>query len=431
MRIKMVGIDHSKASLDYRETFSFTKAGVKEAVKEIKERFRLKGCILLSTCNRTELWISQCDNKKLNTVNPYDMLCQIKKIDASLYGEYFVERDGSQAVDHLLKLVCGFDSKIFGEDQIISQVREALQLSRECGCADMALEKVFQTALAAGKRVKTEVHMCTVNRSSASDTIDILKSALGDLKEVPCLVIGNGQMGKLVVNMLASCGASVSMTLRRKMHGNDEQESIVPEKCQMVPYDDRIAQVSGKQVIVSATLSPHYTLRLEDVKELLKQPYISGKTDSEADRKYYLFDLAVPRDIDPEIGKMPHVKLYDIDSMNSGGTREENEEQVQLAMDILGEYQEEINRWFEFRHYIPKIKEIVDMVSEDTVQRFISKSSEMEEYDSENSVEAAEASVKKATSKLLYGLREQLPQELWEECLEALHRSASRETLKH
>lgn len=431
MRIRMVGIDHSKASLEYREAFSFTKAGVREAVKEIKERFKVKGCILLSTCNRTELWVSQCDNKKLNMVSPYDMLCQIKEIDTSLYEEYFVERDNSQAIDHLLKVVCGFDSKIFGEDQIISQVREALHISREYGCVDIALEKVFQTALSAGKRVKTEIRMCTVNRSSANDTIDILKSALGDLKGVQCLVIGNGQMGKLVVNMLVSCGASVSMTLRRKRHGNDEQESIVPEGCKMVPYDDRISQIRANQVIVSATLSPHYTLRLEEVKNILEQPCIRGKHDSETNKKYYLFDLAVPRDIDPEIGKLSYVELFDIDSMNNDGAKEENAEQIKLAMEILIEYQEELDKWFEFRHYVPKIQEIVEMVSEDTVQRFASKTSELEEGCSEHSIEAAEEAVRKAASKLIYGLREQLPHELWGECLDALHKSAARETLKH
>ncbi|QAT42400.1 glutamyl-tRNA reductase [Aminipila luticellarii] len=430
MRIRMVGIDHSKASLDYREAFSFTKAGVKEALGEMKKRFQLKGCILLSTCNRTELWISQCDNEKLNKISPYDMLCQIKKIDTSLYEEYFIERDNRQAIEHLLKLVCGFDSKIFGEDQIISQVREALQMAREEGCADMALEKVFQTALAAGKKVKTEVRLSMISRSSASNVIDILKSELGDLKGVPCLVIGNGQMGKLVVNMLVACGASVSMTLRRKMHGMDEQESIVPERCSMVSYDDRISQIKGKQVIVSATLSPHYTLRSEEVQEFFSVPCITGKAVSEGKNKYYLFDLAVPRDVDPAIAKMPYVNLFDIDSMNSGSSREENAEQVQLAINILTEYQEELDRWFEFRQYIPKIQEIVNLVSEDAEQRFIHTASEIEE-DSENSVLAAEKAAGKATSKLLYGLREQLPQELWEQCLDALHRSASRETLKH
>ncbi|MBE6033613.1 MAG: glutamyl-tRNA reductase [Clostridiales bacterium] len=431
MRIRMVGIDHSKASLEYREAFSFTKAGIKEAINEIKQRFHVKGCILLSTCNRTELWISQCNNGELNMVSPYDMLCQIKQIDTSLYKEYFVERDDKQAVDHLLQVVCGFDSKIFGEDQIISQVREALQMSRECGCADVILEKVFQTALSAGKKVKTEVRMTKVNRSTASDTINKLKSALGDLKGVSCLVIGNGQMGKLVVNMLVSCGASVSMTLRRKLHGRDEQESIVPDKCRMVPYDDRILQIKGKKVIISATLSPHFTLRLEDVKDYFKEPYPNLSGDWAGDQKYYLFDLAVPRDIDPEIGKLPYVELFDIDSMNNEEAQEENAEQVRLAMSILEEYQRELEKWFEFRHHVPKIQEIVELVSEDAVQRLVSKTPEFQHRISGNSVGAVEDAVKKAASKLIYGLREQLPQELWSQCLEALHKSADRETLKH
>ncbi|QIB68884.1 glutamyl-tRNA reductase [Aminipila butyrica] len=436
MHIRMVGIDHSKASLDYREAFSFTKAGAKEAVQEIKKRFHLKGCILLSTCNRTELWISQCDNGKGAAVRPWEMLCQIKKIDGSQYEKFFVEREDRQAVDHLLRLVCGFDSKIFGEDQIISQVREALQMSRACGCGSMALEKIFQTALAAGKRVKTEVRLSTVNRSAASNTIAILRQQLGDLKGVPCLIIGNGQMGKLVANSLVGCGAAVSMTLRKKIHGQDEQESIVPEGCQMVPYDQRIQALQGKQVIISATLSPHYTLMWRDVDDVFRHPY---RLDSEGQKreagsredlrnKYYVFDLAVPRDIDPEIANLPYVKLFDIDSINGGELVEEKSEQIQLAMTILQDYQAELEQWFEFRSYVPKIREIVELVSEDAMQRFVSKSAESQEEDLEA---AAGQAMKKSTAKLLYGLRDQLPHELWDQCLEALHRSAARETLKH
>lgn len=433
MRVRMVGIDHSKASLDYREAFSFTKAGVREAIEEIKRRFQVKGCILISTCNRTELWISQCKDKQLNTVSPYEMLCKIKQIDTSLYEEFFVERDDSEAINHLLELVCGFDSKIFGENQIISQVREALQMSRENNCTDMALEKIFQTALAAGKKVKTEVKMSTINRSSANDTVDILKSKLGDLRGVSCLIIGNGQMGKLVANVLVSNGADVSMTLRRKIHGYDEQDSIVPEGCKMVPYDDRIHKVQENQVIISATLSPHYTLREVDVKEFFVNPFPNDKAKPAINNKYYLFDLAVPRDIEPEIANFPYVELYDIDSMENCGVKEENSEQLKIALKILEEYKKELDSWFEFRSYVPKIQEIVELVSDDALQRLASKAtiSSKECEQNEYAFQAAEESVRKAASKLIYGLREQLSHELWEQCLDALHKSAARETLKH
>lgn len=437
MHVEMVGIDHNKASLDYREAFSFTKAGVKEAVEEIKKRFQVKGCILLSTCNRTELWISRCDSKKLNRVSPYDMLCLIKNIGRGDYEEYFTEREDGEAVDHLLNMVCGFDSKIFGEDQIISQVREALQISRECGSADMCLEKVFQTALAAGKKVKTEIHMSNVSRSAAKDMIDILEERIGSVKGVECLVIGNGQMGKLVVNTMLAHGGRVSMTLRRKFHGRDEQESLMPKNCKMIPYDDRISEFGKNTVIVSATLSPHYTLKFEELEYILTK---DGRD------KFYLFDLAVPRDIDPRIGQCDNVELFDIDSMNSGGTGEENREQIDMALRILDEYKEELSKWFEFRSYVPRIKEIVQLVSEDTMQRFASRKESalsksrrstsrgteqgMKEIDPEEA-EAVENSVRKATAKLIYGLREQLPPKLWGQCLEALHKSAEKETLKH
>lgn len=428
MRICMVGIDHTKALLDRREEFSFTKAGVKDAVTEIMKKFKVKGCILLSTCNRTELWISQWEDEKMNIMRPSDILCQLKNIDPKKYEEFFVEREDMQAVEHLLKLVCGFESRIFGEDQIISQVREALQSARECKTADGALEKVFQRALSAGKRVRTEVHLSAVNRSSADDTVEKLKSVLGDLKGVNCLVIGNGQMGKLVANNLIAQGAKVTMTLRRRIHGSDEQDSIMPIGCSMISYDDRIAAIRGNQVIISATLSPHFTLRLDDVKDVFSSPCIRGKKtlqDSQEGNTFLLFDLAVPRDVDPDIGKLPYVRLWDIDAMSSSGNQERNQKELQLANEILQEYEQELQEWFEFRNYVPVIKEIVELVSEDTVKRMEGSNLQNIEF------AAAKDAVDKAASKLIYGLKNQLPRELWGQCLEALHKSAARETLKH
>jgi glutamyl-tRNA reductase len=249
--------------------------------------------------------------------------------------------------------------------------------------------------------------------------ITILKEKLGTIIGVKCLVIGNGQMGKLVANTLLANGAEVCMTLRRHIHGRDEQESIMPEGCTMVSYDDRINQVTKNKVIVSATLSPHYTLKYEDLEE---------KSAS----MQYIFDLAVPRDIDPEIRKLNGVELYDIDTINGGSTEEQNAEQLEMAMAILSEYQQELKKWFEFRKHVNKIQGITELVSEDAIERFTNGTEKLDRmYDVTDVNDVVEKSVKKAISKIMYGLKETLPQEIWAECVDGLHKAAAKETLKH
>lgn len=417
MNITMIGIDHSRASIGYRELFSFTKAQAAAAMKRIREEYGAEGCLLLSTCNRTELWISGDAGKK---TSPYDMLCDVKNIDKSQYEAFFVERHGSEAADHLFQLACGLASRLFGEDQIISQVREALVHARQCGCVDMVIEKLFQSAIAAAKRVKSTVRLTAMDQSTAVSSIELLKEKLGSLVGVTCLVIGNGQMGRLVASALMDHGALVSMTLRKKIHGKEEQDSIVPEGCRMVPYEERIGKLAENQVVISATLSPHYTILKNDLAHIrLPQNRV-------------WIDLAVPRDIDPDISEAEGFPIYDIDCLEGGSAGNTNEESVRTALTILEEHAEELERWFAFREEVPQVKRITELTVQDVSNRLAGTLKELtpsEESLSDIS-EAVCESTEKAVGKILYGLRETLPPELWDTCIDALCRAAQRDTLK-
>lgn len=418
MQITMIGIDHSKASIAYRELFSFTKTGAMDAMKRMKAEFRLSGCLLLSTCNRTELWISSGETSH---ISPYDMLCEVKEIDRTQYGEFFVERKGEEAVEHLLKLACGLNSKIFGEDQIISQVREALALSRKCGCEDMVLEKVFQTAIAAAKKVKSTVRLTAVDQSIAYKAAQLLQEQLGSLKDVSCLIIGNGQMGKLIANVLISQGASVTMTLRKRMHGKEEHGSIIPEHCSMLPYEERHSALEEVQVVISATLSPHFTLKREEVETVLSE-----------EKKRIWIDLAVPRDIDPSLDGMFGISIYDIDTMGQTVCDSASDIQVQKALSILDNYLKGVARWFAFRNQVPQIKHITALAAEDTKCRLGEpiEALVLDKKEEKGLTEAIEAAAERSVGKLLYGLRDTLSQDLWQTCLNALEEAAEKDTLK-
>lgn len=418
MKITMIGIDHSRASIAYRELFSFTKAQAAAAMKRIKEEFGAEGCLLLSTCNRTELWISGDAGR---AISPYDMLCEVKEIDKTQYEAFFVERHDEEAVDHLFQLSSGLASRLFGEDQIISQVREALVHSREMGCEDIVIEKVFQSAIAAAKKVKSTVRLTAADQSTAVSSVELLRRKLGSLTGVSCLVIGNGQMGRLIANALIGQGARVSMTLRKRMHGREEQGSIVPEECRMVSYEERIGELKDHQVVISATLSPHYTIHRSD---------IEGMELSE-DRIW--IDLAVPRDIDPRIGETARFTICDIDDLSDGGAAgKANEESVRRALTILEEHAEELERWFAFREEVPQVKKITELAAEDVKERLSGTMRDLTVSDDavEELVEAVYTAAEKSVGKILYGLRETLPPELWEDCIDALERAAQRDTLK-
>lgn len=413
--IKMVGIDHNKASIEYRELFSFTKAGAVEAMKVLKERYPIDGCVVLSTCNRTELWISTESN-----LSPYRMLCALKETDSARYRELFIEREGEAAVQHLLELACGLDSRIFGEDQIISQVREAIILARKNSCTDVVLEKVFQMAIGAAKKVKSQVQLAAADGSTALQVVSLLKEELGDIRGVTCLMIGNGRMGQLISSTLLAHGAVVKMTLRKAMHGTHTTESVIPEGCIMIPYENRVQELAASTVVISATRSPHYTLKRNELEGFLnKEPSI-------------WIDLAVPRDIEPEIGLLEGITLIDIDHLTKEESRERNGSGREQAMNILREYQAELKQWFAFRERVPEIQSIVKLSVEDVSKRLDHPLDTMElpEEEKKQMQIEIERAVEKSVGKLLFGLKDTLRHSLWKECLDAVYEAASKDTLK-
>lgn len=414
MDIRMIGIDHQNASIPQREAFAFTKAQAKRALEHWKSEGVFVGCLLLSTCNRTELWIS--GDKK---ADPLKMLCQEKGLLPEYYESLLTRRQGREAVTHLLQLICGLKSRIYGENQILSQIREALDLSRECGCDDIVIEKLFQTAIAAGKRVKTQVKIETADPSAARNALLLLREKMGSVKDLPCLIIGNGQMGKLVANTLVEAGARVTMTLRKKIHGNEPQGSIVPEGCHMIDYDDRLLELEQYRAVISATLSPHFTITAEQIRGKIFAPSI-------------WIDMAVPRDIEEKTGETPGIELYNMDTLGDSHLEKRTEQSLRESMEILEVYQEELERWFAFREHIDVVKQISQVTTEDACKRMEKPVSQILHGDPREAelYPSIELAVDKAVEKLLFGLRDTLPRQEWQRCLAALEKSSRRDTLK-
>ena len=234
MNIIMASLEHSLAPIDLRERLSFTKAQNGQVCQRIRTLARISGCVLLSTCNRTELYITSEEE-----LLPGQLLCSAAGCEYAPYEHAFVTLQGDEAIRHLMAVAAGLRSRIWGEDQIISQVKGAITLAREAGAADPLLETLFRCAISAGKEIRTKAHLTSVPTSASSMAVDLLKREAGDLHGKTAIVIGNGEMGRLAASLLYKAGANVSVTLRTYRHG----ETIVPCGCGVVPYDDRMEHI--------------------------------------------------------------------------------------------------------------------------------------------------------------------------------------------
>jgi glutamyl-tRNA reductase len=394
--IKMAGIDFNKAALEIRERFALTKAGQAGLLQRVRALPGISGCVLISTCNRMELWVHALGEPVLD---PYEILCSQFQVAPEAYRRYFTPRDGEDAVQHLFELACGLKSLIFGEEQILAQVKEAIADARALGVTDPVLEAVFRRAVTAAKKAKTQVRLTSVDRSAAKTAVALLKEKCETLAELPCLVIGSGEMGRLTAKALVAAGCRVTMTLRQYHSG----EAIVPAGCRVIDYEQRYSLLKESKVIVSATRSPHFTLLYDEVK---------GYFGSE---EKYLFDLAVPRDIDPKIAGLPKVTLYDIDHLGGTLTDADNSG-VALVREIIREEIEEFRRWCCVRALMPKINEISTAASEDLDGRLQSslKSLTLDEDCTKVIHEAAGKAVAKVVENILLSLQKNSGAELLE-----------------
>ena len=400
--IRMAGIDYQLAGVAIREIFSFTKASLAEALEQIKKEYPDLGCVILSTCNRTEIWLHGGD------IAPFGLLCRLKGVEEDAYRSFFQHRQGKEAVHYLMELACGLRSQIFGEDQILTQVKQAIGFSRAYQSADTVLEVLFRDAVTAAKRVKTDLRLTAVNRSMAVGTLELLEEKLGTLENKKCMVIGNGEMGRLAAAELRSRGCQVLMTLRQ-YKGRD---AIIPAGCRAIPYEERMAYLPQMDIVLSATSSPHYTIKKEAVEELLLPNPVT------------IVDLAVPRDVDPGLKDYHQLSVYDVDDLG-GALREEDVVQTQKARELLAEYEGEFSHWYDFREWVPLVQHIGEVTGQEVAWRSQKAIRELEVPQETGKIlsQAVSVATQKSVAKLLYGLREYLDAQQLKICMEGLRRS--------
>lgn len=403
MGIEMTGIDHSMAGIDDRMIFSFTKKSTRELLEYMKAVPGVTGCIMISTCNRMELWISTEPDWKGDL---YEIICRVRQVPPEIYRRYFVFRRERKAVEHLFRLAAGLESRILGEDQILTQVGEALAFSRENYAADHVLETLFRQAVTAAKKVKTEVALPATDQSVVHTAIRQLKEEGFSFGEKTCLVIGNGVMGKLAATLLREQGADVTVTVRQYRSGVVE----IPRGCRRIDYGRRMEVLPECDYVVSATVSPNYTLTRELVQDVLKKQVL-------------LLDLAVPRDIDPCIGELPGVRLYDIDSFREEARSGEQMQAIHRAEELIAGQMKDFFAWYECVDVMPVIGKIKEKIAEDLQRRLVKKLRELpvdEECRKKLQADIGAAAVR-TMNKMLFGLRDGLEQRTFRECLDSMN----------
>ncbi len=396
MNIKMIGVDYTSLSLSKREPFSLTKEAAKALGHAIIDADKANGIVVLSTCNRTEIWVDGFEGDLEEAFFAHrneENRC------------VFTHREGDEAIHYLFELSCGMHSQIFGEDQILTQVKNAASLARESGFSCSTLETLFRLAVTSAKAIKTEVVLTDKDASVPACAVKMAKNRLGSLEGKKCLVIGNGEMGKLAAGLLVDCGCEVTVTIRTYHRG----AVLIPQGCRAVMYDERYKTMSEMDAVFSATLSPHHTVKVE---ELAQHGYRAG---------VLFFDLALPRDIEEGVGALPDTILVDIDGLEANTQRDE--ETLNKAYEIIEKYKVEFSAWRAKRAGAGDAKIVGSIVSEFCQQKIRGTVCEKEQMD-EKLLELIGGCVQKSVEKLMFSARESMDDAHWRETVLHLRKTA-------
>lgn len=345
--IHLCGIDHDTAPQDCREVFLLDRIQCQDVAVKIRSRMNAKGCVVLSTCNRTEVWVQGGQGG-----SPYRSLCNALAIPVSRYEKYFYHRHGDAVARYLFELACGMRSALFGEDQIIPQLTDAMTWARAVGCAGPVLERLFRDAVTVAKLVRTHVRLSEADETVAENIRKLIAAYLdaADLVDVPVLLIGSGEMARLVARRLVEEGAVVTVTLRDL----SKAPALVPAGCLARSFEDRLELVPRHRIVISATAGLYHTLELEQVGTVLRQPTL-------------FLDLAMPVDIDPLIADLDLATLIDLRHLDCDRPR--RAAAIASATTYIDAQLTEFFQWYEFRTFVPHIQQMAVDAAGDTLWR--------------------------------------------------------------
>jgi glutamyl-tRNA reductase len=304
MALVVLGLNHKTASVDIRECFSFSEEQIKQGLKHRDEYDDILECMILSTCNRTEMYAVVDDPEEALPVMQ-DYLRRMNS-QSQLWADHFYFYKEEECIHHLFRVVSSLDSLVVGEGQILSQVKKAYTLARDTGTTGVVLNTLFNRAISVGKRIRTKTKIAHSAVSVSYAAVELAKQNIGDLSQATVLILGAGEMSELTAKHLVASGVKTVFVSNR----NPSRAELLAEKFRgtAIPFEDFLKCAVHADIIITSTGAPHYIIRAWDVAHLM--PKRQG-------RPLLFIDIAVPRDVEPEVETISGVQLFNIDALEA------------------------------------------------------------------------------------------------------------------
>jgi len=332
--IAILSINHQKAPVAIREKVAFAQGELVPAISALLTLKEIKGCVIFSTCNRSEIYVSH-DSKNIRDVL-IKFLASSHGIDYLSLQEYVSYYEANEAVQHICNVACGLESLVLGEPQIFGQLKDAYQFSKNEKALDKILEKLFQHVFKTAKKVRTDTNIGSSPVSVAYCAVKLSEKIFTNLSNQTVLLIGAGEMIELSAQHLSKRGVKKMIFANRTIE--NAQPIAIKYEAEAISLKSLSENLHRADIVISSTAAPIPIIGKGLIETVLHQ---------RKHKPMLLIDLAIPRDIEPEANQLEDIFLYSVDDLQqiANSNLEERLKEKVLAKEIINEKSVDFIEW--------------------------------------------------------------------------------------
>jgi len=392
MKLVLIGVNHRTAPVDFRERLNISESHLPQAVSALLHREGIREALILSTCNRVEVLASAEDAADAKGIIE-QFLTDDLGIELASYQRFFYYYEQQEAVHHLFRVAASLDSMVLGEPQILGQLKRAYLVANEAGGLNGALKEIVTQALAVAKRVRRETALGSAAVSVSYAAVELAKKIFGDLEHKTIFILGAGKMSELAARHLLRSGAGAIYVTNRTYERAVQLASAF--RGTPVPFDRISEHLAKADIVISSTGAPGYIVD----KELAAKALAARRN-----RPMLFVDIAVPRDIDPQVHELDNTFVYNIDDLQQvvESNKKQRQREAVWAEEIVKEEVRKTMRRLAARDLTPTIVALEDRLN-------AIRNGEMERYGSRlagltiEQRQAIEALTRGILNKILHG----------------------------
>ncbi|MBI5095478.1 MAG: glutamyl-tRNA reductase [Candidatus Hydrogenedentes bacterium] len=338
MTLAAVGLSHHSCPIEIREKLLFAEKSLPQALTRFQKRVPDSGVVILSTCNRVEVYANAALGPDELQAEIRSFLAEWHNTPEAVFTPHLYQHADKQAIGHLFRVASSLDSLVVGEGQILGQVHDAFLLSQTEQATDKIISALFQKAFTVAKNVRTKTNISAGKVSISSVAVDLAVSIFTDLADKTVMVIGSGEMGELTLKSLVSHGVGQVLVVNRSPER--AKEVAAEYRGEPVLFEGLKANLHRADIVISSTAAPDFILDASDFQHALK---------SRAKRPMFAIDIAMPRDIDPAANELDNVYLYDVDGLQevANANLEARRAEVARCMEIVEDGVEQFHHWMQ------------------------------------------------------------------------------------